>query len=232
LNVVGAILARGGSKGISHKNVRLLGGKPLIAWAIDIAKQCPSIGRVVVSTDDPETAAIAKEYGAEVPFIRPHELATDEAPRWLVWRHLVEELERPGYRVDIVADLQVPAPFRSIEDVERCIEELRSGDADAVITIYEADRNPYFNMVEIRNDGYLEIAKPLPERPSNRQQAPKVYSMTTVCLAVRGAFAKRGVHLFEGKVRGVVVPPERALDIDSELNWAFAEFLISRGTVG
>ena len=231
MTVIGVVLARGGSKRIPKKNIRLLGGKPLIAWTIETAKQCPSLDAIVVSTDDNKIAEIALEYGAQVPFLRPPELARDDTPRWSVWRYLLDEMEKSGTQVDILVDLQVPAPFRSVDDVEECIRKLRTDKVDAVVSIYTPDHNPYFNMVEIQEEGYLNLVKALPQPPSNRQEAPPVYSLTPVCFAVRGSFAKSGRHLFEGKVKSVVIPPERALDIDTELDWAFAEFLLRRGVL-
>jgi N,N'-diacetyl-8-epilegionaminate cytidylyltransferase len=231
MNVLGVILARGGSKGIPGKNIRALGGRPLIAWTVEIAKRCPSIERVVLSTDDAAIAEAGRQCGAEVPFLRPESLARDDTPRARVWEHLVDELQKRGYRFDAMADLQIPAPFRSVEDVETCLRELRHGDFDGVITICEPSRNPYFNMVEMDGRGCLNIVKPLPVRPANRQEAPVVYSMTTVCFAVRKSFVERKVDLLDGKIKGVLVPPERALDLDNEMDWAFAEFLVQKGKV-
>jgi N-acylneuraminate cytidylyltransferase len=231
MNVLGVILARGGSKGIPGKNIRPLGGRPLIDWTVEIAKRCPSIGRVVLSTDDEAIAEAGRKCGAEVPFLRPKSLARDDTPRAQVWEHLVEELHARGYRFDVMADLQIPAPFRSVEDVETCLRDLADEDLDGVISICEPSRNPYFNMVEMDGGGCLKIVKPLPVRPANRQEAPVVFSMTTVCFAVRTSFVERKVDLLDGRIKGVLVPLERALDLDNEMDWAFAEFLVQQGKV-
>jgi CMP-N-acetylneuraminic acid synthetase len=155
MNVLGVILARGGSKGIPGKNIRPLGGRPLIDWTVEVAKRCPSIERVVLSTDDEAIAEAGRRCGAEVPFLRPKSLARDDTPRGRVWEHLVEELPTRGYRFDVIADLQIPAPFRSVQDVETCLRELSDEDLDGVISICEPSRNPYFNMVEIDGGGCL-----------------------------------------------------------------------------
>src|SRR5215211_8136426 len=106
LRIVGAICARGGSKGVPRKNVRLLAGKPLIAHTIECARACPFFDRIVTSTDDDEIADIARQHGADVPFLRPSHLAQDDSPKWWVFRHLVQYLEQVGgERVDVLVDL-------------------------------------------------------------------------------------------------------------------------------
>src|SRR3972149_2327521 len=166
LIIVGSICARGGSKGVPRKNLRPLGTQPLIAYTIECAQQCPVLSRVVVSTDDDEIADVARQYGADVPFMRPDYLAQDNSSKWDVFRHLVSTLEEmDGTRVDILVDLDTGVPLRSISDIVGCVRELVSGFADLVTTAYEAERNPYFNMAEIGEDGYAHIvarpAKPI-----------------------------------------------------------------------
>jgi N-acylneuraminate cytidylyltransferase len=120
------------------------------------------------------------------------------------------------------------SPLRAVEDVDACIELLLNSDADMVMTVRPAERNPYFNMVVLDGGGYARVVM-RPERPIyRRQDAPAVYDITTVAYAFRPAFVLRTTSEFDGKVRAVVVPPERALDIDTELDFAFAEFLLGR----
>jgi len=227
-SIVGLICARGGSKGVPRKNVRLLGGKPLIAWSIEVGRGCPSIGRIIVSTEDDEIASIARQYGAEVPFVRPAVLALDNSPEWHVWQHALRTLlGATGTLPRLLVVLPPTSPMRSIADVEACIAEALGSDADVVITVKPAERNPYFNMVEL-HDGYVQLAARGPGRYARRQDAPAVYDMTTVAYAARPEFVMRAGHLFDGKMRAVIVPPERAVDIDTELDLAFAEFLLRR----
>ena len=156
-NIVGAICARGGSKGVPRKNLRPLAGKPLIAHAIQCAQACSVLRRVVVSTDDHEIADIAKEHGAEVPFIRPAHLALDDTSKWPVFQHLVEALEHAnGQRVDVLVDLDSGVPLRKPSDIDECVNQLLSGTADLVATAYEAERNPYFNMVELEGRRFCQ----------------------------------------------------------------------------
>ena len=230
--VVGVVFARGGSKGISRKNLRLLAGKPLIAYAINTALTSNLIDRVVVSTDDREIAAVAQEYGAEIPFMRPAELAQDDSPEWLAWQHAIRELKLVGSgpRRNIFVCIPPTSPLRAVENVDACIQELLETDADLVITVKPADRNPYFNMVMLDAEGCARLVITVNKEFHHRQTAPQVYDMTTVAYAARPEFVLQANSMFEGKVRAVVVPPEQAVDIDSELDFKFAEFLLSQSS--
>lgn len=226
--IVGAIFARGGSKGVPRKNIRLLAGKPLLAYAIEAARGVPSVDRVIVSTDDAEIADVARRYGAEVPFRRPAELASDRSPEWLSWQHALRTLAaQDGRRPDVLVSVPTTSPLRTAADVEAAITMLLRTDADIVITVSPAARNPYFNMVELDN-GYARLVKTLPGGVHQRQAAPAVYDITTVAYAARADFVLNAQAIFEGKVQAVVVPAERALDIDTELDFALAEFLLRR----
>jgi CMP-N,N'-diacetyllegionaminic acid synthase len=226
-NIVGAICARGGSKGLPRKNLRPLAGKPLIAHAIQCARACSLLRRVVVSTDDHAIANIAKEYGAEVPFIRPADLAQDDTSKWHVFQHMVKFLEEmDGTQVDVLVDLDSGVPLRTPADVAHCVTQLLSGDADLVVTAYEADRNPYFNMVELDGEGLAKIVKPS-ERPIVcRQEAPRVYSLSPAVYAIRRDTLWKYSHWSEARLQIYRLPRERAIDIDSELDFRLAEFLM------
>jgi N-acylneuraminate cytidylyltransferase len=230
MNAIGFVFARGGSKGVPRKNLRLLAGKPLLAHAIEAALGGRYIRRVVVSTDDAEIAAVARQYGAEVPFLRPPDLSTDTAAEWLAWQHAIRAVSRDGCRPDFDVFVSVPAtsPLRAPEDVDACIELLVASGADTVITVTEARHNPYFNMVVLDGDQRPRIAMQPPKTICRRQDAPAVYEITTVAYAARPAFVLAATQEWDGDVRAVVVPPERALDIDTELDLAFAEFLLAR----
>jgi N-acylneuraminate cytidylyltransferase len=230
--ILALICARGGSKGIPRKNIRSLGGKPLIAWSILVARKCQGIDRIVVSTDDAEIAAIAREFGAETPFLRPEELARDGSPEWSVWRHALETLETfGGYRPEILINIPPTAPFRSPEDLVAAVQALEEGDTDMVISVSEARRNPYFNMIEMDGKGFAYLCKKNHAGLTRRQDAPPVYDMTTVVYAARPEYVFTSEGLFQGKVRAVVIPEIRALDIDTPLDWKYAEFLLSEGLV-
>jgi len=227
---VAVIPARGGSKGVPRKNIRDLGGKPLIAYAIETARASSLIDRVIVSTDDQEIANIARQYGAEVPFMRPSELAQDDSPEWLTWQHAIRTLEQmEGLpKMQVFVCVSPTSPLRSVEDVDACIQTLVESDADLVITVRQAERSPYFNMVVLDSAGYARLAIPPGGPIHRRQDAPPVYDMTTVAYAARPQFVLEASSMFEGTIKAVLVPSERALDIDTELDFQFAEFLLAR----
>jgi N-acylneuraminate cytidylyltransferase len=226
MNAVAFIFARGGSKGLPGKNIQMLVGKPLIAWAIECALKVPRISRVIVSTDSNEIAAIAAEYGAEVPFIRPAYLATDKSPEWLAWRHGIEYLRDSfGEMPEVIVSLPATAPLRMPADIDNCLDEYEKGSSDVVITVTDAHRNPYFNMVKIDSDGTCSLVLNPPEAIERRQDVPLVYDMTTTCYVVKTEFVMSHNSIFEGKVRAVHIPIERAIDIDTKLDFRIAQTL-------
>lgn len=229
MNVVALICARGGSKGVPGKNIRPLGGKPLIGWAIDAAKAVSRVRRVIVSTDAEQIAAVARDAGAEVPFMRPAELAQDTSPEWLVWRHALEYLRASRNYPDALLVVPTTAPLRQPVDLERCVDEFGKGQADVVITVTDAHRSPYFNMVKTNADGSVGLVIPPQGAVVRRQDVPVVHDMTTVGYVARPDFVMTQSGLFAGRVRQVHVPVERALDIDTPLDFQIAEFLVGRG---
>ena len=228
MNTIAFIFARGGSKGLPGKNIRPIGGKPLIAWAIAHALAVDRISRVIVSTDSIEIAEVAREHGAEVPFIRPSELAGDHSPEWLAWRHALNYLlESDGVLPDAMVSVPTTAPLRLPDDIERCLDEYEKGNVDMVVTVTDAHRSPYFNMVKLLPDGMASLVIPPESAVSRRQDAPPVFDMTTVAYVARPAFVLAHSAVFEGRVRTVHVPVERALDIDTLLDFRVAEYLLT-----
>jgi CMP-N-acetylneuraminic acid synthetase len=228
--VVAGIFARGGSKGVPRKNLRLIHGKPLIAYAIEAARASSLIERVIVSTDDAEIADVSLEWGAEVPFMRPAELARDDSPEWLAWQHAIQMLDGQSGSSPWDALVSVPttSPLRKVEDIDACIAKLLGGDADIVITVRKAERSPYFNMVTLDAQGGARLVI-APDRPTfRRQDAPDVFDVTTVAYAARPAFVLSSTGLFQGRVEAVVVPAERAIDIDTEFDFRMAECLLQQ----
>lgn len=224
MRAIGFVFARGGSKGVPRKNIKLLAGKPLIAYAIETGLACKRLETIIVSTDDEEIAAVARNFGAETPFLRPAELASDTAPEWLAWRHAIQQVERERGSFDIFVSLPATAPFRDVTDVEACIDALTDDPgADAVISVREAERNPYFNMVCLDASGYAKRVMDSSPKIVRRQDVPPIYDVTTVAYAARPDYVLNAERLFEGKVRTVLVPTERALDIDTPFDFVVAE---------
>jgi CMP-N-acetylneuraminic acid synthetase len=223
------IFARGGSKGLPGKNIKILAGKPLLGWAIETALAVPEINRVVVSTDDLDIAGVAREFGAQVPFIRPEILAGDTASEWDAWRHALRTLrEFEGEFPDPFISIPTTAPLRLPEDIEACINAYREGDADIVLTITKAHRNPWFNMVTLNSDGTVEPVNKVDEAFVRRQDAPEVHDITTVVYVADPNFVMEKRGIFSGKVKAVSVPAERSIDIDTSHDFAVAEFLMNQ----
>lgn len=229
MKAIAFIFARGGSKGLPGKNIRPLAGKPLIAWSIEHARAAERIERVIVSTDSEEIAAVARDFGADVPFMRPAELARDESPEWLAWRHALAFLQdTEGALPDAMLSVPTTAPLRLPIDLENCLDEFAKGDADMVITVSDAHRNPSFNMVKENPDGSVGLVMAPASGITRRQDAPAVFDIATVAYVARPQFVMQQMGTFTGRVRAVKVPVERAIDIDTLFDFELAEFLISR----
>jgi len=226
VSIVACIFARAGSKGVSNKNIRAFNGKPLISWAVELALQVKQINEVFVSTDSEEIAEIARVAGATIPFIRPSELATDTSPEWHSWQHFIKFLaDKNGRLPEVFLSLPATSPLRSTIDVENCLNEFKKGRADFVVGITLSERNPYFNMVKKGEDNQLDLVIQPGEKYSRRQDTPVVFDLTTVCYVGKPSTILTKNSIFEGKIAGVEIPKERAIDIDTELDFQIAEFL-------
>jgi len=226
VSIIAFIFARGGSKGLPGKNVRLLGDRPLLAHGIRLAQTMPQIERIFVSTDDAAIASIAREHGAEI-IIRPPEIASDNAPEWLAWRHAIQHVRDVlGIPFDVFVSLPPTSPLRNQQDVQACLESL-GDETDVVITVTPSARSPYFNMVSEGADGYSRVILG-DTRFTRRQDAPVVYDITTVAYVSRPEFVLNNHALFDGRVKQVVIPKERAIDIDDEFDFRYAEALMNR----
>ena len=223
------IFARGGSKGLPRKNIKVLAGKPLIAWAIETALKVSEVNRVVVSTEDPGIADIAREFGAEVPFIRPKNLASDNASEWDAWRHALLTLrDIEGEFPDPFISVPTTAPLRLPDDIRACISTYNEGGADVVLAVTEAHRNPWFNMVTTESDGTVRLVNEFSGFINRRQDAPSVRDITTVAYVANPHFILENNRIFDGIVKSISVPVERAIDIDTPYDFSIAEFLMNQ----
>lgn len=220
------IFARGGSKGIPGKNITSLGGKPLIVHSIEQALTHPDIGRVIVSTDDNAIAEVALKAGAEVPFRRPDELASDSAPEWLAWQHAVRFMHDSSDLFSTFISLPATAPLRNHADISACLARYQRGDVDLVLTGTPAARSPYFNMVKLNEDGFIELA--VPGAYTRRQDAPQLFDLTTVAYVTSPDFILQHSGIWSGRIALVSIPKERAIDIDEPIDLYIAECLYQR----
>lgn len=222
------VFARGGSKGVPGKNIRQLVDKPLIGHALSIASQTLEIERIFVSTDSADIASVAESYGATV-IERPAELAQDNSPEWLAWRHAIEYVRERVGDIDRFISLPATAPMRLVEDVRICLDAL-DDQTDAVVTMTPAQRSPWFNMVKADDSGFLSILVEGEQKIIRRQDAPQAYDLTTLAYVLRPNFIMNHDNIWQGRVRGVLIPQERAIDIDTEYDFKIAEFLMTNRT--
>ena len=226
MSTIVTICARGGSKGLPRKNVLPFAGIPLIAHSIRQALACPSIDGVYVSTDDDEVAEIAREYGAQVPYRRPGDLASDEAAKIPAIEHLVQHLEAQGLKISTVVDLQPTSPLRLPSDIVEALTHTNT--SELVVSVTEPAHNPYYSLVEVQQDGSLALSKAAGY--ARRQDAPVVWGLNgAIYVWQREALAKAAARGF-WSVRSLpyVMPRHRSVDIDDILDFEIAEWLFRR----
>lgn len=229
MNILATICCRGGSKGVKQKNSKLLCGKPLMTYTIEAAMKCAYFTDIIVSTDSDVIADIARDSGIQKIFMRPPELATDEASKWQVFIHALEKYEaETGKNVDYLVDLDVTVPLKTTEDISQTISfALQNKNADVVITAYQPERNPYFNMMEIQPDGFATMVKKMPEPIVRRQDAPQVFSLTPAVYVIKKEALYNYDHWSNAKCMLFEMPRLRAIDIDTEIDFSFVEFLLN-----
>lgn len=223
------IPARGGSKGIPHKNIKPLAGKPLICYTIDVARSIYPDEDICVSTDDSEIIQVVEDYGLKVPFVRPAELATDEAGTYEVLLHALNFFGNQGKHYDNVAVLQNTSPFRKAEHIKEAIQ-LYSPDIDMVVSVKEASTNPYYGCYEENSEGFLHVSKG-DGKYYRRQDAPKVYEYNGAIYIINSESLKReSLSVFKKRVK-YVMDEVSSIDLDTMQDWLYAEFLIKEKVV-
>jgi CMP-N-acetylneuraminic acid synthetase len=230
MTILCVIGARGGSQGLPGKNIRPLLGKPLIAWTIEQARRTPEIGRVVVSTDSPAIADAARAAGADVPFMRPLDLAGPTVGKFQVWQHALAACEAHyGESYEAFVDLDCTSPLRDVSDISAAIRQFRATrdrGVDAVFSVCEARKNPYFNLVEPDSGGGLIMSKSFGPTVVSRQSAPPVYEHVASIYVLDPEYLRISGHLLDGHAEGYDIGPEKSFDIDSELDFRIVEMLM------
>ena len=219
------IFARSGSKGLPNKNIKLLNGKTLLEHSINCAKRSDLISKIFVSSDSEEILSISKKHGA-FAIKRPNELASDTSPEWLSWQHAISWVEDRYGEFDTFVSLPTTSPLRRVEDINKAIAMKDEGKADTIIGISESKNNPYFNMVKFDSDDNLTIISSLDKKITRRQDQPKVFNITTVVYATSPLFIKNNNGIFDGKVNGIIIPKENAVDIDDIYDFKYAESIL------
>ena len=222
-----SICARGGSKGVRNKNIRKINGLEMIAYSIIQAKNSGLFEHIIISTDSDEIANVAMKYGGEVFFKRAKELATDNAAKMPVIRDALLQSERHyGEKFDIIVDLDASAPLRSSSDIINAYELFKKSKKENLITAVPARRNPYFNLIEIYENGEINTAKPYSS--TTRQAAPKCYDMNASIYIFSRERLLKSDDVFGDKTALYVMEENTAFDVDSELDFELVEFLIKR----
>lgn len=229
MNILVIIPARGGSKGIPHKNIKPLNGKPLIHYTIDEAREIVGDDDICVSTDDPEIIKCVEDYGLKVPFVRPGELATDTAGTYEVLLHALSFYEKQGRHYDVVLLLQNTSPFRKAEQIEEALK-LYTPDVDMVVSVMECAANPYYCVFEEDNNGYLHVCKG-DGNIFRRQDAPKVYEYNGA-IYIMNAEKLKTTHMHKMQKRVKYVMDEMSsFDLDTMTDWTIAESIIKEKKV-
>ncbi len=223
------ICARGGSKGVKNKNIKNLNGSPLIYYTIQQAREWGRAKHIVVSTDSEKIAKIAKTCGAEVPFLRPKELAEDKSPKLPVIRHALLECEKI-YRekYDFVVDLQPTSPVRKIKDLKNCLKLFLKAKPHMLISVSNSDKNPYFNLVEQVNRMEIRLCKNADRQITRRQDAPKIYAINGSIYIYDRSYLLKKENLSPISDKTVIYQMDEysSIDIDNEIDFRFVEFLI------
>lgn len=225
--ILSLILARGGSKGIPRKNIKLLNGKSLIGYTIEAAKKSKYINRIVVSTDNQEIAEVALDYGAEVPFIRPEELATDEASSNDAIFHALEFLEnQEDYFPDYLLNLQTTSPLRDHKEIDKAIKTFLESERsyESLISVCKAFENPFW-MQKIENDKLKPLMESFDDF-DHRQELPEVYQLNgAIYLSTYKMFLEYK-SFYTDNIYPYIMEQEKSIDIDNNLDWKLAEILL------
>lgn len=225
MNCLFLIPARGGSKGIPDKNIKPFAGKPLLYYAIDTARQLAPDADICLSTDADDIIRAAEAYDLPVPFRRPAALATDQMGTYEVMRHAVDFYQQQNRPYDVVVLLQPTAPFRTAEHV-RAAMALYANDLDMVVSVTESADNPYFNLFEERTDGYLEKSKA--GHFARRQDCPAVYAYNGAVYVINTTSLAQSPLSQFSKIKKYVMQAEDSVDLDTPLDWLFAEFMMNK----
>ena len=226
MKIVALICARGNSQGLKNKNLLKYKNTTLIGNSIKQAFRSKYIQRVVVSTDSKKIMKEAKKNNAEVPFIRPKKLSKNNSPEIDVWRHAIKFLNN-NKDIDLFVSVPTTAPLRKVEDIDRCITKAIRENLDIVFTGTMSSKNPFFNIVKLKKKK-LYLASKSNKKIFRRQDAPKCFDLTTACYVFKPKYIMRIKNFLSGKTGIVIIPKERAIDIDDIIDYKIVRFLSNK----
>jgi CMP-N,N'-diacetyllegionaminic acid synthase len=223
-SILAIIPARGGSKGIPRKNIHMLAGKPLIAWTIEEAKKSKYIDRVILSSEDEEIIRVAKEWGCEVPYVRPIELARDDTPGIEPVLHAIKTLKE---KYDYVVVLQPTSPLRLVDDIDGCIDTCLTSHATSCVSVTEVNQYPYW-MYKIDTQGHLSPLIEQANETSCRQDLPQVYLLNGAIYIAKSIWLQQSRSFLTPETKAYVMPKDRSLDIDDDVDLKLCAILINK----
>ena len=223
------IAARGGSKGVPGKNMRIINSKPLIAHTVHKAIKSKFFSHVIVSTENKKIAAISKKYGAEVPFIRPKKYATDTATAGDVLNHAIKKLYSLGYNFETVVNLDCTVPFLRIKDIKGTVKLLKKKKCDFVVGVYRQHLNPYYNIVELNSKGFVKLVKPVKKFLRTRQESPKVYQVNGLLTFNAKTILDKKTH-YSNSSKTIIyeIPIESGVMIDTEFEFEIVKSMFKK----
>lgn len=225
--IIGIINARGGSKGIPRKNIKLLNGKPLIAYSIEQGLKSKLLDRLIVSTEDEEIAEIANKYGAVVPFLRPKELAKDNVRQiWSIF-HAIDHFKEKNEVFDIVVLLQPTSPFRTAQDIDQCINLLKQNTANSVVSFSSVMGGHPYHMFTIEGQSPKRLIN-TQKLNMQRQHLPETYIVNGAVKIAYTNWLRKEKTFISDNMKGYIMPIERSINIDTKFDWLLAEFISSR----
>jgi CMP-N-acetylneuraminic acid synthetase len=229
--VMGLILARGGSKGIPQKNIKILAGKPMIAWTIEAARLSKCISRIIISTDDDQIAEIAKRFGGDVPFKRPDEFARDDSSSIDAVIHAIRWLEEnENYIPEYIMLLQPTSPLRSVDDIQNAVRLMRESHSDSLVSVVPVEHHPFWTYL-IKPDGCLDHFITTDPSHNRRQDLPDVYAVNgSIYIAGRDALLENQ-SFFSENTQAYIMPQERSLDIDTNWDFYLADLILKDKTI-
>lgn len=225
MEILTIICARGNSKEIKNKNIKLFNKKPLIYYSIKQALKSKYIKEVYVSTDSKKISNLSKKFGAKIEFIRSNKLSKDKTPEIFVWRDAIKRIQKiKKKKYSHICVLPVTSPLRKTKDIDETIKTYRKKKVDGVLCITKSSKNPYFNMVKL-DKGRLRPIFPNNKKIFSRQNAPKTYDVTTIAYVMNTNFILKTKHILNGELAYNIVPKERSIDIDDIIDFKLAELL-------
>jgi CMP-N,N'-diacetyllegionaminic acid synthase len=224
MKVLGLITARGGSKGVPRKNIRILNGKPLLAYTAETALRTQTLRRIILSTEDEEIAEVGRNCGIDVPFMRPNELAQDNTPSFSVVRHALSTLEETGERFDAVCLLQPTNPLRRAEDIDNCVRLLIESNADSVVSVLPVphEYNPHWVFWKNENN-LMSLATGAAEPTTRRQDLPPAFHRDGSVYVTRRDTILEKKSLYGENVKGYEIEAKFSANIDTEADWQKVE---------